>query len=758
MTLRRRAALTPFQFLPCHRAVLRTAFQLFGRRGLQCLLSFIEMFMKQTTQHPRFSVLTPVACDAARFTHGAAIFCTAAALNLAGTFHAVAGGEQTLERVIINGNSTGNSTGLVGVADSANSGTVSQKQLEARTVYRPGELLEATPGLIVSQHSGEGKANQFYLRGFNLDHGTDLRTTVDGMLVNQRSHAHGQGWTDLNFLMPELATGMEYRKGPYYAAEGDFASAGAVSIKYADKLERGIASVALGQNGFKRVLLADSLFLSAGSVGGSFLYALEAMQNDGPFLNPDKFRKLNSVLRYSEGDAVNGFNVTAMAYQARWNATDQIPKRAVDAGLLNRFGAVDPTDGGSSHRYSLSAAWRRSSEASGTQVNAYLIDNRLDLFSNFTYGLDDEVRGDQFAQPDRRRTFGLNAAHAWAQKGLGLESENSVGVQFQTDNIFNSLLSTQARQTVATTRSDHIEQGSVGLFAENATRWTPWFRTVAGLRADSYRFKVGSDNQVNSGTVNAAIVNPKLGLIFGPWAKTDFYVNAGGGFHSNDARGTTIRVDPKSGDVVDPVTALARSRGAEIGLRTVLIPGLQTSLSVYRLDFGSELIFVGDAGTTEAGRPSRRTGFELANLYKLSDWLTVDADVAFARARFRSVDAVGQRVPGAVEGVASLAIALDNLGRWFGALQWRYFGPRPLLEDNSVRSNSTALLNGRIGYKVNANNSVELEGFNLSNKQASAIDYYYASRLPGEAAGGVDDIHFHPTESRSFRLTWVHRF
>jgi TonB dependent receptor/TonB-dependent Receptor Plug Domain len=682
--------------------------------------------------------------------HCLALLAAALAANGVITLQAHAGGEQTLERVIVNGNSSG----LVGVADSANSGTVTQKQLEARTVYRPGELLEATPGLIVSQHSGEGKANQFYLRGFNLDHGTDLRTTVDGMLVNQRSHAHGQGWTDLNFLIPELATGMEYRKGPYHAAEGDFAAAGAVTIKYADSLARGIASVALGQNGFKRVLLAHSPKTGAGNV----LYALEAMQNDGPFVNPDKFRKLNGVLRYSEGDALNGFNVSAMAYQASWNATDQIPKRAVDAGLLNRFDAIDTTDGGSSHRYSVSAGWRRSGEASGTQVNGYLIDSKLNLFSNFTYALDDETRGDQFAQPDRRRTFGLNATHAWALKGVGIESENSAGVQFQTDNIFNGLLSTQARQTVSTTRSDHIVQSSLGVFVENATRWTPWFRTVAGLRADGYRFKVSSDNVANSGKVNATIVNPKLGLIFGPWAKTDFYVNAGGGFHSNDARGTTIRVDPKSGDAVDPVTALVKSHGAELGVRTVLIPGLQTSLSLYRLDFGSELVFVGDAGTTEAGRPSRRTGFELANFYKLSDWLTVDADVAFARARFRDADAAGQRIPGAVEGVASLAIAVDNVGPWFGALQWRYFGPRPLVEDNSVRSSGTALFNGRIGYKVNAKNSVELEGFNLGNKRASAIDYYYTSRLPGEASGGTDDIHFHPTESRSFRLTWIHHF
>ncbi len=677
----------------------------------------------------------------------------AAAIGAALSPTAWAGGEQTLERVVV----TGTSSGLVGVADSANTGTVTQKQLEARTVYRPGELLEATPGLIVSQHSGEGKANQFYLRGFNLDHGTDLRTTVDGMLVNQRSHAHGQGWTDLNFLIPELANRMEYRKGPYYASEGDFSSAGAVSIQYADSLPNGIASVGLGQNGFRRVLLADSPSLSVGSRNGKLLYAVEGMHNDGPFVHPDDYLKFNGVLRYSEGDAANGFNLSGMAYQARWNSTDQIPKRAVDAGTLGRFDAIDGTDGGESHRYSVSGAWRRSTQTSSTQVNAYLIDWKLKLYSNFTYNLDDPVNGDQFAQPDRRRTAGVNASHTRQMSGIGMESENTLGLQFQTDNIFNSLQSTRARQTLSVTRSDHIVETSLGLYAENATRWTPWFRSVAGVRADTYRFRVNGDNAANAGSVTATIANPKLGLIFGPWAKTEFYVNGGGGFHSN-ARGTTITVDPKSGSAVDKVTPLVRSRGFELGLRSGWLPGLQTSLSVYRLDFDSELLFVGDAGTTEAGRPSRRTGFELANYYRLSDWLTVDADIAFARARFRNVDPAGQRVPGAVEGVASVAVAVDNLGPWFGALQLRYFGPRPLVEDNSVRSASTSTLNGRIGYKLGTRIHIELEVFNLTNRKASAIDYFYTSRLPGEPAAGVDDVHSHPVESRSLRMSLTHSF
>ena len=661
-----------------------------------------------------------------------------------------AGGEQAVEKVVVTGAQT-----TLGVADAASVGTITQKQLEARTVYRPGELLESVPGLIVSQHSGEGKANQFYLRGFNLDHGTDLRTTVDGMIVNQRSHAHGQGWTDVNFLIPELVNRLEYRKGPYYASEGDFSSAGAVAVKYSDRLAQGIASVGVGQNGFRRALLADSPEFA----NGRLLYAIEGMSNDGPFVHPDNYQKLNGVLRYSRGDDSNGFNVTGMAYKAKWNATDQIPQRAIDSGLLrNRFDAIDPTDGGTAYRYSLSGAWRKTDDGSSTQVNAYLVDNKLDLFSNFTYFLDNPIDGDQFAQPDRRRTAGLNASHTRRFAGLGMESENTFGMQLQTDNIFNGLLNTKARQIIGVSRQDHLVESSAGLYAENATKWTPWLRSVAGLRVDGYRFKVNSDNQLNSGTATDSAVNPKLSLVFGPWAKTEFYVNAGSGFHSNDARGTTLRVEPKTGEAADRVTPLVRSKGAELGVRGNWLPGLQTSLSVYQLDFASELLFVGDAGSTEASRPTRRVGFELANYYRLSNWLTVDADVAFARARFRDADSLGNRVPGAVEGVASLAVAVDNLGPWFGAAQLRYFGPRPLIEDNSTRSKSTTSLNARVGYRFSPKLRLELDGFNLANRKASAIDYFYTSRLPGEAADGIASIHFHPIESRSFRMSFVMNF
>jgi hypothetical protein len=657
--------------------------------------------------------------------------------------------DQILQRVLVDGSRANQ----LGVADAASAGSVTQQELAARTVYRPAELLEAMPGLIVSQHSGEGKANQFYLRGFNLDHGTDLRTTVDDMPVNQRSHAHGQGWTDLNFMIPELAVRLDYKKGPYSAEEGDFASAGTASVVYASRLLQGVASVSGGQNSYGRALLADSLDTGRGSL----LYALETLHNDGPFTNPDDYRKLNAVLRYSEGYANNGFNVTLMAYRADWNSTDQIPLRAVQDGQIGRNDAIDNTDGGKSHRYSLSGTWRRTRDDSAAKVNAYIIANQLDLFSNFTYFMDDPLRGDQFAQPDKRVTSGVNASHSWHHHTKTGNSETTIGLQLQNDNIFNGLYNTQARKRLSTTREDHIVETSAGLYVENNTRWNADVRTVAGARIDGYRFDVRSDLAANSGKADDHLVSPSLSLIYGPWQTAELYANIGNGFHSNDARGATISIDPKSGDAAGKVSPLVRSRGMELGARASWLPGLQSSLSVYRLDFDSELTYAGDAGATDAGPPSRRYGVELSNYYKPLKWLSVDLDLAYARARSRGDLAEGSYIPGAIEGTGQLAVTVDDGGPYSASLKLRYFGPRPLIEDNSVRSKSSMTLNGRLGWKIKKGLALELEAFNITNRRDSAIDYYYASQLKGEAAP-VDDIHFHPIESRSLRATLIKNF
>lgn len=636
-----------------------------------------------------------------------------------------------MQRVLIEGARASQ----VGVADSAGMGSVSQRQLEARTIYRPGEILEATPGLVASQHSGEGKANQFYLRGFNLDHGTDLRTTVDGMPVNQRSHAHGQGWTDLNFIVPELVARLDYNKGPYNASTGDFSSAGATAINYSSRLPQDQASATAGQNGYGRALLAGS---RESGDNGSWLYALEAVHNDGPFTRGDNYRKLNAVLRYSDGFANNGYTITAMAYRGAWNATDQIPQRAVDSGLLGRFDGIDLTDGGQARRFSLSAAWARSDEKQSTRASAYIINNRLELFSNFTYFLDDPVHGDQFAQPDRRVTSGFDVSHSWHDHMDDMAWSTTLGVQAQNDNIFNALQHTEARQVLATVRADHIVETSAAAYLQQRLRVTPWLRGEAGVRLDRYRFAVGDAR------AGETLASPSISLAFGPWSSTEFYLNAGRGFHSNDARGVT--------QAQDPATPLARSRGLEFGLRSETVKGLQTVLALYRLDFDSELVYLGDAGSTEAGRPSRRYGVEFSNYYKPFKWLSLDADLAFARGRLRHAAPEGDRIPGAVEGVAQLAATFTPAAPWSGALRLRWFGPRPLVEDNSVRSKASATVNGRLAYKLAANTTLELEGFNLANRQVSAIDYFYESRLKGEAEARPG-IHFHPIEARSFRLS-----
>ncbi|WP_295624499.1 TonB-dependent receptor [uncultured Nitrosomonas sp.] len=661
-----------------------------------------------------------------------------------------AAGVPTLKEMIIRANARE----LIGTANSATEGTVIKQQLDSRTVYRPGELLETVPGLIVTQHSGEGKANQYFLRGFNLDHGTDLRISVDGMLVNQRSHGHGQGWADTNFIIPELAGNVLYLKGPYYANQGDFSSAGAVSMSYVDKLPKGIASYGLGQQGFMRGLLAKSHEVGAGNV----LYAVELLTKDGPWVKHEDFKKFNAVLRYSQDSGSTKFNVTAMGYGGNWNSTDQIPQRGVTSGFVPRLGTIDPSSGGESHRFSLSSALQHVSRYGITQLNLYTLHSNLALFSNFTYFLDDPVNGDQFSQIDKRFQSAMNANHLWTNKISGIEIESMVGVQFQNDVIDNGLLSTKERRTLSTTRKDHINQNSIGIYYQNSIQWLEKFRSVAGVRSDYYWFDVNSNINANSGNRYDSMTNPKLSLILGPWVQTELYFNYGSGFHSNDARGATSTVDPKSGDPINRVNPLVRSTGYEFGVRTAIIPGLQASFAAFRLDFDSELLFVGDAGTTEASRPSKREGVEASLFYMPTDWLMVDLDYALARARFSDADPSGNQIPGAIRGVGKLAVAVDNIGPLFGSMQLRYFGKRSLIENNSVQSNHTITLNGQIGYKIGNSVRVIVQGFNLLNTQAHAIDYYYTSRLPGELAAGVSDLHFHPIESRSIRVNLVANF
>jgi outer membrane receptor protein involved in Fe transport len=663
--------------------------------------------------------------------------------------------------------------------------TATGEELNARPVMRPGEVLEAVPGLIVTQHSGEGKANQYFLRGYNLDHGTDLAIYVDDVPVNMRTHAHGQGYADLNWLMPETINSLEIRKGPYFADEGDFSSVGNLHIGLIDSVPKAIAQLTAGSFGYRRMFGMEST--KAGD--GTLLVAGEAATYDGPWVNPDGMRKVNGLLRYTQGTALDGFSLTGMAYSNKWNSTDQIPQRAVP--LIGLFGSEDPSDGGKTNLFALSARIAGTDDAGSWKANAYAVKSQLDLFNNFTYFLRDPVLGDQFHQHDDRIMAGANASRTLNGSFAGLPMQTTFGVQTRYDAIELALTDTFRRGFLANVRSDKVGEGSIGVYAQNTVKWTDWLRTTLGWRGDYYQARVDSIfDSNNSGTVSAGIGSPKFTMVLGPFNKTEFFLGAGEGMHSNDARGATITEDPTDPPAkLSASPLLVRTKGAETGVRTKIIPGFDSSLSVFMLDQDSEIVFQGDAGDTSASRASRRYGVEWTNRYRPVSWIDVDADFAYSHARFVGFDsdqaavfesltgfpqaqignAPGNYIPNAPAIVASAGITLGEKTGPFGTLRWRYLGSSPLTEDNAFRSPATSIFNGRLGYRADNGWKIQLDVLNLLNSRTNQITYAYGSLIktdnlynlclspaPPPAAvcrNGVMDTVLHPIEPLTIRIT-----
>lgn len=652
--------------------------------------------------------------------------------------------QKRLETVQIQGRHYDNG---VGSSDAASQGSIRAELLKSRPALRPGEVLEFVPGLMVTQHSGDGKANQYFLRGFNLDHGTDFATSVNGMPVNMPSHAHGQGYSDLNFLIPELVDHIDYRKGPYFAPNGDFAAAGSADIAYQRRLDAPFVSVTVGEGAYRRGLVAGSAELGSGL---QWMGAAELMGNDGPWALPEGLHRRNLVTSLSGSSGTDRWTVSLMDYHAHWQSTDQVPERLIKAGTFDgrpfgRFDAVDPSDGGNTRRTSLSASWSRDEQGRQSRLAAYAIDYQLALFSNFTYAMERPDEGDQFSQQDRRKVYGLSGSQA-VEHALGnWPARTEVGFSVRQDRARVGLFQTEERAITAVTREDRLRETMLGVYGQTSIEWAPWVRTVLGVRADQGQFRVTHlSGEGNSGSERQTLASPKLSVVLGPWARTELFLNAGRGFHSNDARGVTSASDPAPG--------LVKAKGYEAGLRTEWVPGLQSSIALWKLDFDSELVYVGDAGATEANRPSRRRGIEWNNRYVPLPWLVIDADFAWTHARFADNDPVGNRIPNAVDKVATMGVSVKDLGPWSASVNWRYLGSGALVEDNSVRSHSAFTTNLRISRRFGDKTELTLDVFNLADRKVNDIEYFYESQLPGETAP-VADRHVHPAEPRTLRLT-----
>ena len=694
---------------------------------------------------------------------------------------------------------TASRVNLLGQAETASQGSVTQKEIDLRPIYRPGQLLETTPGLVVTAHSGEGKANQYLVRGFNLDHGTDIANFIDDMPINRSTNAHGQGYSDVNFFIPEVAAGLDFTKGPYYASIGDFGAVASTHVKLANELPDQIA-VEGGTLGRYDVFGGGTARFGDND---RLLGAISYGHVDGPWDHPDNFRKYTGILRYSHGTAVEGWNVTAMYFKGDGNFTTDQPQRAVDEGLISRWGTLDPTDGNTSERASLSAHWAALvGENWKVAASGYFIHSRMALWNNFTHFLDDPVNGDQEQQDETRDTSGGQGTATWEQQYGSVQNETVFGIQGRHDELYVDKRHTLQRQaldycsqlgdsslgagpdapaptTLAQLRddprynyqgtainacnADQVHLTDLGFYVENTTRWTPWLRTVFGLREEYY---LASDHSLItgfSGSASQALFQPKGSLILGPFHQTEFYLSAGRGFHSDDVRGVfgTVPLEGIPG-MAGRTPLLEPADGYEAGVRTNIVPKMQIQVALFQEEFKSELAYNADSGADSASAPSRRQGVEFSAQYRPFRWLELNTDLAFSKARY-----IGDLTPFGLDGpyianapsfIGSFGVLVDNLGPWFGGLQWRDLGAYPISDgDKNPQDKGYSEINVDLGYKVNDHLKLQATAFNLFNAKANAAAFYYAGRLPGEPVDGINDFQVHPLEplSGSLKVTWT---
>lgn len=624
----------------------------------------------------------------------------------------------------------------------ASADEVRHRDLSLRPRVRPGDILSVVPGLFAVQHAGGGKANQYFLRGFDADHGTDIALFVDGVPINLPSHGHGQGWLDIHFLIPELVTSLSSSKGPYLARYGDFATAGAIDIRLSDHLHESSVLVQGGSFGSAR-----TAFMTAPELGDdwSTIVAGEASTSNGPFRNPERFRRLNVFGRATRHLGPGALSLTWMSYSGGWNASGQVPLRAIGKipELPDEFGTMDPTEGGSTQRHQLSASYAYRRGDDDTRAVVYLTRYNFALFSNFTFFARDPENGDQIAQTDGRTVSGAHWFYRHTRSLGGLKFASTVGFQARHDAIENTLHETRARKILGTSVDAGVSQTSVGLYAEEDAMLLPWLRVVAGLRVDRFDVSVRdrlerTDRPQASGIEGATLASPKLSVVLSPAPFINMFLNYGRGFHSNDARGAVRRLDPSS----PAVTLLAVADGYEAGARLRLLDRLDIAAAVFRLDLQSETVWVGDEGTTEARGPTRRIGAELEARVKLAKWIFADADATFTRATFVQNAGNANAVALAPTRTFSAGLGFKHPRGTFGSLRVRSIAARPATEDRALTAEGWTVFDASLGHRFGWF-EVAADVRNVLNTRWREVQFANESRLRTESEP-VRDVHFTP--------------
>ena len=627
--------------------------------------------------------------------------------------------------------------------NAASSFTVRDQDFLLRPHPRPADILMVTPGLYVVQHAGGGKANQYFLRGFDADHGTDVSIMVDGIPVNKVSHGHGQGYADLNWLIPEVVQRIEVSKGPYYAELGDFGTAGTINLVTHRKLQANEVSLTGGMFDTWRGLVMVSPDLE----GWAPLIAAEVYATNGPFEQGEGLQRYSFFSKVSH-DFADGarLSLSMTSYGAGWNASGQLPVREILAGRLDRFGTLDPSDGGNSQRHSVYGQYRvQPSDDSEFNVMAWLESYRLALYSNFTFFSADPVNGDQIEQRDQRTIIGVKAAYRFVRRWHDIAFDTSFGTQLRSDTIANSLARSREREVLARVVQADIAEGSLGVWAQEEITWTAWLRTIVGLRFDYFGFDVTDRLEDldtlgtrTSGVRQAMQPSPKASIVLSPLDDLDVFLNFGTGFHSNDARGV-VRGQ-------DAVTPLAQANGYEAGVRTHLFDRIDLAAAVYALDLDSELVWVGDAGETEARGATHRLGVEAEVRAEITPWLHVDGDFTWSRATYTGNAGNANAVALAPTLIVSGGVSVQHPSGLYGRLGVFHLADRPATEDEFLTAKGFTRVDLTAGYK-HERFELTVSVQNLFDADVREAQFANASRLQGEDAASDCPAGTRPAEA-----------